>query len=200
MATVTTIFINRAPVLTLWAAIVAERLGFDREEALSLGRAVAGLNAQSKGRRLGVFKPHEEQAQKTRDRGDGERFHVEVCGRDVPAVVTAGGVRAVTRGKAGDPDDVEEYLEDKFGDDLKAVRAAMMRLAKCYSPAELAVQAYPLYEQFRPAIPAGKPGWGAKGTLDLGQIGRMTARHQSRTRTGGQGRKAGVTRRALPAG
>ena len=44
--------INRAPVLTLWAAIVAERLGHDSHEALTLGKAVAGLNAQSKGRRL----------------------------------------------------------------------------------------------------------------------------------------------------
>ena len=49
--------INRAPVLTLWAAVVAERLGFDREEVLSLGKAVAGLTAQSKGRRLGQFRP-----------------------------------------------------------------------------------------------------------------------------------------------
>src|SRR5436189_2946999 len=97
-----TISINRAPVLTLWAAVVAERLGFDRDEALSLGRAVAGLNAQSKGRRLGVFKPHEEKAKTVPDRGDDERFLVEVCGRDVPAVVTPDGVRAVTRGKAVD--------------------------------------------------------------------------------------------------
>src|ERR1019366_6651561 len=35
------ITINRAPVLTLWAAIVAERLGFTHDEALTLGRAVA---------------------------------------------------------------------------------------------------------------------------------------------------------------
>ena len=68
--------INRAPVLTLWAAVVAERLGFDRDEALSLGRAVA-RNAQSRGRRLGVFRPHEEKPEKARDRGDGERFLVE---------------------------------------------------------------------------------------------------------------------------
>jgi hypothetical protein len=40
-----TLQINRAPVLTLWAAVVAERLGFTWEEALTLGRAVAGLNA-----------------------------------------------------------------------------------------------------------------------------------------------------------
>ena len=47
--------INRAPVLTLWAAVVAERLGFERDEALTLGKAVAGLTAQSKGQRLGIF-------------------------------------------------------------------------------------------------------------------------------------------------
>lgn len=54
-----TIEINRAPVLTLWAAIVAERLGYRHDEALTLGKAVAGLNAQSKGRRLGIYKPSE---------------------------------------------------------------------------------------------------------------------------------------------
>jgi len=35
-----TITINPAPVLTLWAAVVAERLGFDEDEALTLGKAV----------------------------------------------------------------------------------------------------------------------------------------------------------------
>ena len=35
-----TITVNRAPVLTLWAAVEAERLGFDRNEALTMGRAV----------------------------------------------------------------------------------------------------------------------------------------------------------------
>ena len=38
--------INRAPALTHWAGVVAERLGFKRAEALTLGKAVAGLNAQ----------------------------------------------------------------------------------------------------------------------------------------------------------
>ena len=52
--TAKTVKINRAPVLTLWAAIVAERLGQPPETALTLGRAVAGLNAQSKARRLGL--------------------------------------------------------------------------------------------------------------------------------------------------
>jgi hypothetical protein len=50
-----TIRINRAPVLTLWAAVVAACLGFAWEEALTLGRAVAGLNAYAKGKALGLF-------------------------------------------------------------------------------------------------------------------------------------------------
>ena len=49
--------VNRAPVLTLWAVVVAEVLGFEHDEALTLGRAVAGLNAYSKGVSLGLFKP-----------------------------------------------------------------------------------------------------------------------------------------------
>ena len=42
----------RAP--ELWAAVVAERLGFDEDEALTMGRVVAGLNAYSKGKALGI--------------------------------------------------------------------------------------------------------------------------------------------------
>ncbi len=166
-----TVSVNRAAVLTLWAAAVAERLGFDPDEALSLGRAVAGLNAQSKGRRLGVFKPHEEPADRARKR-DG-RFLVEVCGRAVPAESTDEGVRAVAGGRPIDPESVERYLEDKFGDDLPAVRSAMRKLAKSYSRAELSQAAYPLYEQFRPAVPEGKRGWGARGTLDLELLDRL---------------------------
>jgi hypothetical protein len=56
------ISINRAPVLTLWAVTVAQRLGFNEDEAWSLGKALAGLTAQTKGRRLGIFKPKEDGA------------------------------------------------------------------------------------------------------------------------------------------
>jgi hypothetical protein len=161
------ISINRAPVLTLWASVVAKRLGFDQDEALTLSRAVAGRNAYSKGRRLGLFKPHEEKPKEAREKQPGTAFRVELLGRAVPAQNTEGGIRAVQRGKPIDPDSVERYLVDRFGDDLKAVRSAMERLARAYNPKELARQAYPLYERFRPAIPAGKRGWGAKGDLDL---------------------------------
>src|SRR6266576_581160 len=162
-----TISINRAPVLTLWAAVVAQRLGFDEDEALTLGKAVAGLNAQAKGRRLGIFKPHEEKTKKAREKGPGERFLTEVCGRTVPATNTDDGMRAVRGSKPIDPDSVRRYLDQKFGDELKTVRALMQKLAKAYKPKELAERAYSLYEQLRPNIPAGKKGWGARGDLNL---------------------------------
>jgi hypothetical protein len=36
-------------VLPLWAAIVAEQLGYDKEIVLTLGKVAAGLNANLKG-------------------------------------------------------------------------------------------------------------------------------------------------------
>jgi hypothetical protein len=76
------IFINRAPVLTLWASVVAERLGFDHKAALSLGKTLAGLNAQSKGRRLGIYKPIELAEGKPPKKAKlGEEFWVELLGR-----------------------------------------------------------------------------------------------------------------------
>ena len=88
MFTERNILINRAPVLTLWAATIAVRLGFYLDEALSLGKAVAGLNAQSKGRRLGIFKPVPQEVKKARARKRGEEFLIEICGRQVPAINT----------------------------------------------------------------------------------------------------------------
>jgi len=161
--------INRAPVLTLWGTVVAERLGYDREAALTLGKAVAGLNAQSKGRMLGIFGPPKgpEGGGPPKKVGLGEGFWVEVCGRGVPAKETEDGVRAVVKDKPIEPAKVQEYLDGKFGEHLDAVRLAMQELAAAFEPDELEERAYSFYEQFRPKIAAGKRGWGQKGDLDL---------------------------------
>jgi hypothetical protein len=165
--------INRAPVLTLWAAVVAQLLGFDEDEALSLGKALAGLTAQTKGRRLGIYKPHEAGAKQAREKGRGEEFWIELCGRPLPATNTEDGIRAVQRSRVIEPDGVRRYLESKFGDALGQVRSAMQLLARSYAPEELAQAAFHLYERFRPAIPEGVRGWGAQGHLDLGLIERL---------------------------
>jgi hypothetical protein len=163
--------INRAPVLTLWATVVAERLGYDKETALTLGKAVAGLNAQSKGRRLGIY---EEKTEEEKKKGKGakavETQFVEILGRGVPAVQTPEGLRAAIDGEAIHPESVETYLKQKFGENYEEARLAMEKLAKAHLPKQLEGKAYSLYEKFRPEVPEGTKGWGAKGELDLDYI------------------------------
>jgi hypothetical protein len=170
--------INRAPVMTLWAAIVAERLGQDHEAALTLGRAVAGLNAYSKGKSLGLYdeksQPEEAEAKPKPPPEPEEQF--KLLGRAVPVQATPQGLRAVANGEPINPASVERYLAGKFRDRLPDVQAAMADLAGSLSPEELARRAYDLYEQFRPEIPAGARGWGAYGELDLGRIRSLARR------------------------
>jgi hypothetical protein len=163
--------INRAPVLTLWAAIVAQRLGFDADEALTLGRAVAGLNAYAKAQSLGLVQPKAtEIAAHRRKLRERETLHVDLMGRAVPVVKTPEGLRAASKGKPIDPASVERYLAGKFGEAYADARAAMASLAKSLPPQKLAAEAYRLYTEFRPEIPKGEAGWGAKGRLDLEKI------------------------------
>ena len=157
-------------MLTLWAAVVAERQGFARDEALSLAKAVAGLTAQAKGRNLGIFKPVPAEVKKARARKRGEHFWIELCGRPVPAINTPAGIRAVVENDPIEPAVVERYLASKFGDALDDARQAMRELAAAFKPEELATVAFGLYEKFRPSIPAGATGWGAKGELKLDLI------------------------------
>jgi hypothetical protein len=157
----------------LWAAVVAECLGFDREEALTLGKAVAGLTAQSKGQRLGIFTPspdavRRQRAKKAKAAGV---LRVAILGRSVPVLRTDEGLRAVAKDqKPVAPARVEKYLQSKFGETLPDVRSAMAKLARSRGPKALADEAFQLYEAFRPEIPKGESGWGAKGRLSLKKI------------------------------
>jgi hypothetical protein len=181
-----TVMVNRAPVLALWAAVVAERKGYRRDEALTLGQSLSGLNARRKGRGLGIYhdkgKPqkhlpvHEGTAAKARASKTGATFAVPLLGREIPAIATEDGVRALSGGKATNPDTAARYVASKFGDDLARVRAAMERLAESLSPAELEERGFELYEAFRPKIPPGTRGWGAKGALDLGVIRELASK------------------------
>ena len=172
-----TIEVNRAPVLTLWGAVVAERLGHDREAALTLGRAVAGLNAQTKGRHLGVFdEPAARAPQRRGARASRRRERlVPLLGRSVPAVDTGRGLRAAEGGRPVSSTGVERYLRGKFGEALPDARAAMEELAAAYEPPRLEEVAFALYERFRPRIPSGVRGWGAKGVLDLDVVRSLAA-------------------------
>jgi hypothetical protein len=82
-------------------------------------------------------------------------------------------VRAVIKSKPVEPEGVERYLESKFGDVLLEVHKAMTKLAAAFKPDELAQKGFGLYEQFRPKIPEGVQGWGAKGELNLELIRKL---------------------------
>lgn len=167
------VIINRAPVLTLWAAVVAERLGFGRNEALSLARGVAGLTAQAKGQSLRIYQ-RQISGKKKPDRTG--QVAVELLGRLVPAVETPDGIRATASGRPIAPESVQKYLEEKFGESLSAVRRAMQKLARRLTPERLETRAFALYLDFRPEVPEGAAGWGAQGRLDLDRIEQLAAK------------------------
>ena len=97
-----------------------------------------------------------------------------LLGRAVPVLHTDEGLRAVGKDqKPVEPASVEKYLKSKYGEALPAARAAMQKLAKSRPPEVLAEEAFHLYEAFRPGVPAGESGWGAKGMLSLKKIEGM---------------------------
>ncbi|GAV35678.1 hypothetical protein ROTAS13_03356 [Roseomonas sp. TAS13] len=167
--------VNRAPVLTLWAAVVAERLGYDRDAAITLGRAVAGSSARVKAKAIGIAEDHQEggdmrdEARKLqKDRARATTVHL--LGRDVSVVEEKGSVRALDHDKPAAPRAAASYVTRAFGEDLPAVRRAMEELAGSMEPEKLNRIGFRLYERFRPEVPAGAKGWGAKGVLDLARI------------------------------
>lgn len=163
--------VNRAPVLTLWAAIVAERLGHAPETAMSLASAVAGTAARAKARRLGLAEEHAPPDAEHGAVRPAPRHTIRLLGREIP-VTSAGGtlLAAEPDGKPAKPGAVEAYLVRAFGDRLREVRAAMEALAARLPPEELNRTGFRLYEAFRPEVPDGVRGWGAKAELHLDRI------------------------------
>jgi hypothetical protein len=172
--------VNRAPVLTLWAAVVAERLGHDPDAAMTLGRAVAGSSARVKARAIGLETDQHEGDKRETDMTRATTKPAEHCtgpartvhllGRDVPVAEGEGGLRALDHGRPASPGPARAYVERAFGANLPAVRRAMERLAAALPPEELNRVGFRLYERFRPEVPEGARGWGAKGVLDLERI------------------------------
>jgi hypothetical protein len=171
------VMVNRAPVLTLWTAVVAEILGFEHDEALILGRAVAGLNAYSKGVSLELFQPTPKEVKEQRGKmRKEETVIIDLLHRAVLAKYTDEGLRALSGESPIRPESVQKYMQGKFGDALEDVSSAMLELAKSLPTShQLAEKAYALYEKFRPEIPPGKKGWGASGKLDLDLIRKMAS-------------------------
>src|SRR5271169_370495 len=80
--------VNRGPVLTLWATVVAKRLGYPPETALTLGRFVAGSSARAKARRLGIIEETQKAAERLAKAAElkPRRQTVHMLGRDIPVL------------------------------------------------------------------------------------------------------------------
>ena len=162
--------VNRAPVLTLWAAIVAEHLGHDADAAITLGRAVAGSSARVKARAIGLEEKREDREKSRPSEAATPRQSIHLLGRDIPVIERRGSQFALDGDKASAPGPARAYVEKALGEHLAAVRRAMDTLARSLPPDELNRTGFRLYERFRPEVPAGAGGWGAKGVLDLDRI------------------------------
>jgi hypothetical protein len=110
---------HHSPVLTLWATVVAERLGYPAEMALTLSRFVAGSSARAKAHRLGI-------GDEKRDAEEGHaqaaelkprRQTIRLLGRDIPVLPADDGrLRAGDDGKPASAKSVQSYIAGTFGD------------------------------------------------------------------------------------
>ncbi|KAF8339780.1 uncharacterized protein EI90DRAFT_2282659 [Cantharellus anzutake] len=153
------VIINRAPVMTAWAAVVAERLKFTRAEALSIASVYAEKNASSKGVALGIF--HKD---KDSDfEGGSTQPYIELMGRKPVMKTDAGEWRGIVKGEAAEPEMAYRYIQRSFKHLMGSVIGSMQLLQESYSPEELNKNGYDLYSQFRP----GQGGWGQRGEMRM---------------------------------
>jgi hypothetical protein len=179
--------VNRAPVLALWATVVAEALGYSPETALTLGRYVTSSSARLKAKSIGMLDEAMEAVERIAQAEalKPHRDTVRLLGRDIPLLRAAYGTpRANEKGKPMSASAARSYIARAFGEHLAEVRAAMVALADSMPPEELNRAGFRLYERFRPDVPRGAEGWGAKGQLQIDRIRNAgTTQHR---RTAGQ--------------
>ncbi|KAF9652180.1 hypothetical protein BDM02DRAFT_3063063, partial [Thelephora ganbajun] len=168
--------INRAPVMTAWATIVAERLGFGREEALSIASVYTETNATSKGISIGVHSSEKNEiSQKSMDE---TQPYVDLMGRRITLYrfqlsYDQSQWRALSSGKAVPPLDAYKYITTSLKQTTPYILGAMRLLAESYEPGELNRKGFSLYCDFRPEIEPGKSGWGKRGKVPCEVILRL---------------------------
>jgi hypothetical protein len=96
---------------------------------------------------------------------------IVLLGREIPVLPARDGTpRTNEKGKPVAAAGVRSYIAQAFGDRLDEVRVEMVALAATLPPDELNRVGFRLYEKFRPEVPKGAEGWGAKGILHLDRI------------------------------
>jgi len=152
--------VNRAPVMTAWAMVVAERMGFKRQEALSIASVYTELNGTSKGVKLGIYE--EEKGKGMEATQEGSQPYVDFIGRRIPVLYTQTSQwRALLKGELVTPSSAYKYITGAFRQTTGHIVGAMRLLAATYPHQELNRLAFSLYAEFRPET----DGWGKKAEI-----------------------------------
>lgn len=176
-----TITINRAPVLTLWAASVCQVIHpqLQWDTCLSAGQAVATICAVSKGRAIGMIgepsddpEAQDEKKRKEKDKTkDLER--IKVFSFSLP--IKDGLVQLSAKPKPAN----EDGLKRRYGEDqYTATKKAFWEVAHSWrgEEEELQEKGFGFYEKFRPTIGTGQSSWGRSGQLDLDNFKKVARR------------------------
>ncbi|KAL0565792.1 hypothetical protein V5O48_016229 [Marasmius crinis-equi] len=185
------VVINRAPLLSAWATVVAQRMGFRREEALSIE-----MNAKSKGVAIGIYQPGEVSSASA---STGQpRPYVNFMGRIVyvslsfpPSarlcsrnnslyptksplcqVSTQEGLRwralsySTGTPTPAEPTSASSYISRSFRQNTPYIIGCLKLLADRFTPQELSEEAWSLYVKFRP----GNNEWGSRSEVRFEDI------------------------------
>jgi hypothetical protein len=157
--------VNRAPLMTAWASVVAERLGFEREEALSIASVYTEMNAISKGVSLGLFdKSRKKEIEPIKH---STQPYVDLLGRRIPLYQTHNKTwRALDNTSPALPSTAFSYISRAFRQTTPYVIGALRLLAESFPPQELNNKGFGLYAEFRPDV----DGWGKRGEVRCEQI------------------------------
>ncbi|RPD67196.1 hypothetical protein L227DRAFT_619426 [Lentinus tigrinus ALCF2SS1-6] len=187
--------VNRAPIMMAWAFVVAERLGFQREEALSIASVYTEMNAISKGVSLGIYEPGTQKLKGADASRTGSQPYVELMGRRLTRCVYAHPVhlatppndltafpvtqtriplyqtassqwRGLSSGSPVAPASAFSYITRALRQTAPHIVGALRLLAASYAPAELNEKGFFLYADFRPEADS----WGQRGEVRCSKI------------------------------
>lgn len=157
--------VNRAPLMTAWATVVAERLGFRREEALSIASVYTEMNAVTKGVSLGIYQSGKERGMEAIT--GGSQSYIEFMGRRIPLYQTQTQQwRALSNGSPVKPSTAFSYISRAFRQTTPYIVGALKLLADSFSAEEVNGLAWSLYAEFRPTVDQ----WGARSEVNCSTI------------------------------
>ncbi|KDN40870.1 hypothetical protein K437DRAFT_258488 [Tilletiaria anomala UBC 951] len=189
------VLVNRAPVMTAWATVILEKLGFQTDEALSLGgwpmllclvstslthfapyldnlfcscTAHCYVNATStaRGVSIGVL-PASAAKEKESQRVGTNQPHFELMGLRIPVMqLQNGAYRGISKGEVVGPDKAWNYLRNSMYQTLPIVMGALNLLADSYLEVKPGDPAKPQSEIEEEAETIAPPGPADESSAD----------------------------------